>query len=212
MKKTISKLKDPNVLRKVIAAIVFVLVFAGMLYFKAKQDKILVEDSIISAPIINIVPSTAGKLDEVSVYENEHVRKGDPVMTVAGQTTYAATDGLVVTANNTVGGMVGPQSTVVQMINPAEIRVAGTIDENKGLNLIKVGQVVSFTVDAYPGKKYWGYVDEVSPSAKQTQSAFAISSERPTQQFVIYARFDTAQYLEIKNGMSAKMTVFTKMP
>jgi multidrug resistance efflux pump len=105
---------------------------------------------------------------------------------------------------------VSTQTQLVQLINTNNIRVAGTLGENKGLNQIRVGQVTSFTVDAFPGKMYWGYVDEISPSAKQTQLSFSISSERPTQQFVIYAKFNAAQYPEIKNGMSAKMTVYTK--
>jgi multidrug resistance efflux pump len=78
------------------------------------------------------------------------------------------------------------------------------------LDQIKVGQVVSFTIDAFPGKTYWGYVDEVAPTAKTSQLSFSISSERPTQQFIVYARFNSAKYPEIKNGMSAKMTVYTK--
>jgi multidrug resistance efflux pump len=89
------------------------------------------------------------------------------------------------------------------------MRVAGTIDENKGLDKIHVGQVASFTVDAYPGKKFWGYVDEISQTANQTQASFSISSTRPTQQFTVYVRFNANDYPELKNGMSAKMVVFT---
>jgi len=41
------------------------------------------------------------------------------------------------------------------MINFADMRVAGTIDENKGLDKIKIGQIVSFTVDALPSMTFW---------------------------------------------------------
>jgi multidrug efflux pump subunit AcrA (membrane-fusion protein) len=98
------------------------------------------------------------------------------------------------------------------MINFADMRVAGTIDENKGLDKVKIGQTVSFTVDALPGTTFWGYVDEISPTAKQTQLQFSVSSERPTQQFLVYARFNSYAYPQIKNGMSAKMTVYTNTP
>jgi multidrug resistance efflux pump len=90
------------------------------------------------------------------------------------------------------------------------MRVVGTIDENKGLNNIQVGQAVSFTIDALPGSTYWGYVDEISPSAKAAAFSFASSTERATQQFIVYAKFDSANYPNIKNGMSAKMVVYTK--
>ena len=96
------------------------------------------------------------------------------------------------------------------MIRPVNLRVTGTIDENKGLNSIRVGQVVSFTVDALPGNTYWGYVDEISPSAVAPAFSFSTSTERATQQFTIYAKFDTTAYPTVKNGMSAKMVVYTK--
>jgi hypothetical protein len=41
---------------------------------------------------------------------------------------------------------------------------------------------------------------------------FSVSSERPTQQFLIYARLNAYAYPQIKNGMSAKMTVYTNTP
>ena len=96
------------------------------------------------------------------------------------------------------------------MIRPVNMRVTGTIDENKGLNTIHVGQVVSFTIDALPGKTFWGYVDEISASAVAPAFSFSTSSERPTQQFTVYAKFDTSANPAIKNGMSAKMVVYTK--
>jgi multidrug resistance efflux pump len=96
------------------------------------------------------------------------------------------------------------------MIRPVNLRVTGTIDENKGLKDIHVGQVVSFTVDALPGNTYWGYVDEISPSAVAPAFSFSTSTERATQQFTVYAKFDSALYPAIKNGMSAKMVVYTK--
>jgi multidrug resistance efflux pump len=112
-------------------------------------------------------------------------------------------------ANNQLGSSAGPTNPVVQIINPNDMRIAGTIDENKGLSDIHVGQVASFTVDALPGQNFWGYVDEISPSAKTTALSFSISSERPTQQFVVYVRYDANKYPEIKNGMSAKLTIYT---
>jgi multidrug resistance efflux pump len=88
--------------------------------------------------------------------------------------------------------------------------VVGKIDENKGLKDIRVGQTVSFTVDALPGNTYWGYIDEISPSALAPAFSFSTSSERSTQQFNVYAKFDSSLYSLIKNGMSAKIVVYTR--
>lgn len=209
MKKLFKHFKNPKVFRTFLAIVGIIIVLAGVLYYEFTHSRVFIDNSLVDAPITVIAPSSAGTLIEMDAYEGEMVKKGDALAVVSGQTIHTDTDGLIIQANNQIGSSVSPQSTLVQLINLSNMRIAGTIDENKGLNDIHVGQVASFTVDALQGKTFWGYVDEISPSAKQTQLSFSISSERPTQQFVVYVRFDANKYPEIKNGMSAKMTVFT---
>ena len=204
------KIRNPKVLRIIILVILVILIVGSFLFFEMKQGRVFIDDSLVNAPISSIAPTTPGTLTEIDVYDNEKVTKGDQIAIVNGQPMYANTNGLIIMANNQIGSLVGPTAPVGQLINPTNMRIAGTLDENKGLDQIRIGQVVSFTVDALPGKTFWGFVDEISPSAVQTQAAFSISSERPTQQFVVYARFDATKYPAIKNGMSAKMTVYTK--
>jgi len=210
MKKLFSLFKNKKFLKRFgIVVLVIVLISSYFLYEKV-SNRIFIDDSLIQAPLINISPSQSGKVQEIDVTEGQSVQKGDTLAVVGSETLRTDTDGLIVSAQDLTGSSVSPQTQLIQMIRPVDLRVAGTIDENKGLDTIKVGQVVSFTVDAFPGKTYWGYVDEISPTAKTAQLSFSISSERPTQQFIVYARFDSAKYPEIKNGMSAKMTVYTK--
>ena len=191
--------------------ILFIVLLVGAyVFYQKKTGRIFIDDSLVAAPVITISPTNAGKVTEMDAYDGEEVKKGDTLAIVSGNTIHADTDGLIISAANQTGGSVSPQTQLIQMIRPVDLRVAGTIDENKGLDQIKVGQVASFTIDAFPGKTYWGFVDEVSPSAKQTQISFSISNERPTQQFVVYVRYDHTRYPEIKNGMSAKMTVYTR--
>jgi len=209
MKRVKTIIKNKKFLKMVgIVFVVLILVgayFAYVLY----TGRIFIDDSLIQAPIITISPSASGKVQEMDVQEGQYVHKGDQLAIVGSQTLRADTDGLVVTAPDETGSTVNTTTQLIQMIRPVDLRVAGTIDENKGLNQIKVGQVVAFTVDAFPGKTFWGYVDEVSPTAKTAQLSFSISSERPTQQFVVYTKFNATQYPQIENGMSAKMTVYT---
>lgn len=211
MKKAVSQIKNKKFLKQFGIFLVVVLLIIAYFLYKNMTGRIFIDDSLIQAPIITVSSSSVGKVLEMDVTEGQQVQKGDPLAVVGSETLHAATDGLIVTAPDLTGSTVSPQTQLVQMIQPVDLRVAGTIDENKGLNQIKLGQVVSFTVDAFPGKTYWGYVDEISPTAKTAQLSFSISSERPTQQFIIYAKFDSAKYPEIKNGMSAKMTVYTKI-
>lgn len=212
MKKVVSKFKDKNFLKRFSIILVIILLIIGFIVYQKLVDRVSIDDSLVQAPIISISPSSAGKVQEIDVTEGEQVQKGETLAVVGSETIRAYSDGLIIYAPNIVGSSVSPQTQLIEMIQPTDLRIAGTIDENKGLNEVKVGQVVSFTVDAFPGKTFWGYVDEVSPTAKTAQLSFSISSERPTQQFVVYARFNSAEYPEIENGMSAKMTVYTRMP
>src|SRR5262249_54386642 len=99
---------------------------------------------------------------------------------------------------------------VVEMIDPSELRVVGKVDENKGLDRIAVGDSVSFTVDAFGGKTYSAVVDEISPTSEQSGIVFNISDKREVKQFDVKARFDTAAYPELRNGMSARMWIYQK--
>jgi multidrug resistance efflux pump len=212
IKRLLKKIKEPKTMRAILVIIVAIGLIGGYLFYEKLRDRVNIEDSLIQAPIITISPEAPGKILDIKVYEGEKVKRGDALAVVGTNSLNAYQDGLVVSTNNAIGSIASAQTPVVQMINFADMRVAGTIDENKGLNRVKVGQAVSFTVDALPGKTFWGYVDEISPTAKQTQLQFSVSSERPTQQFLVYAHFNAYAYPQIKNGMSAKMTVYTNTP
>lgn len=209
MKNIIQKIRRPEILRPLILVLVVLTIIVSYVFYQMRTSRIFIDDSLVDATPITISGAGSGKLTEVDVYEGERVSKGDSLAIVGGQTLYAETNGLITFTDKQIGSLVTSQTPIVQLIRSEDMRIAGTIDENKGLSDIAVGQVVSFTVDALPGQTFWGYVDEVSPTAKSTQNAFSISSERPTQQFVVYAKYNSAQYPAIKNGMSAKMTIYT---
>ena len=90
------------------------------------------------------------------------------------------------------------------------MKVVGQIEETKGLKNIAAGQRATFTVDAFPGKTYEGVVDEVSAVSDDTGVVFDISDQRPVKKFDVKVRFNVADYPELKSGMSAKITVYTK--
>jgi len=194
-----------------ISGICTLVVVVGLcIYFYTIANRIYIDNSLIQAPIITISPSSAGKVQEIDVKEGQLVSSGDVLAVVGSETIRAQTDGLITSANDLTGSAVNQQTQLIQMIRPVNLKVNSTIDENKGLSDIKVGQVVSFTIDALPGNTYWGYIDEISPSANTPAFSFSSSTERPTQQFTVYAKFNTALYPNIKNGMSTKMVVYTK--
>ncbi len=67
-----------------------------------------------------------------------------------------------------------------------------------------------FTVDAFGGQTFTGVIDEVAPTSNQSGIVFNISNQRQVQQFDVKARFDTTAYPQLRNGMSARMWIYTK--
>jgi multidrug resistance efflux pump len=210
MRKLIRLFKNKKFLRISGAILVLILLSLSYIYFQKTTGRIFIDNSLISAPIITVSPSSSGKVQEIDVKEGQTVQNGDTLAIVGSETLRADTEGLVISAADLTGSMVNQQTQLIQIIRPVNMRVTGTIDENKGLNNIRVGQAVSFTVDALPGKTYWGYIDEISPSAVASTFSFSTSTERATQKFTVYAKFNSIQFPSIKNGMSAKMVIYTK--
>ena len=193
----------------VAGVLLIVACLAGVLFLKSSSTSVSIDTSRIAAPIINIGPQAEGILSEVNVRPGDMVTAGEPVARVGSEILSAEIAGLVIGTQNTPGQVFMPGSPVVTMIDPSQLRVVGTIDENKGFAKIKVGDPVTFTVDAFGSKQFTGIVDEIAPTSNQSGIVFNISSERETQQFDIKVRFDTAAYPELRNGMSARMSVYT---
>lgn len=204
-----SVLKSPWVINMGWAVLVIIIVGTAV-YLKSSSTRIGIDTSLVSAPLIDLSPTTSGQLQAVYVSEGDTVPANTPVAEVGSEIIKTKIAGEVVTIDNEIGKTFNPGQAVVTMIDPTQLRVVGTIDENKGLSQIKVGQLASFTVDAFGSKQYTGVVDEIDPTSNQSDVVFNISDQREEQQFNVKVRFDTSEYLEIKNGMSAKLTIFTK--
>jgi multidrug resistance efflux pump len=210
MKNRFALFKNKKLLKTAGGVCLIILLVGLYILFQKMTGRIFIDNSLIQAPVITLSPSASGKVSEIDVKEGQTVQNGDTLAVVGSETIRADTDGLVISAPDLTGSTVTPQTQLIQMIRPVNMRVTGSMDENKGLNDVRVGQVVSFTVDALPGSTFWGYVDEISPAAVAPAFSFSTSSERPTQQFTVYAKFNAIAYPAIKNGMSAKMVVYTK--
>lgn len=193
--------------------IIFVVIFgalAGFLFWQMTKNTVFVEDSVLDAPIINLSPTSAGTLNALYVKEGDRIPANSEVALVGSQIIYAKEGGIVSFAPDVLGSYFSPGQTVVSVVNIAEMRVVGEIKETDGLSKLKIGQRAIFTVDAFDGKEYDGIVDQVSPVSNENGVVFSISDKRPVKRFDVKLRFDIARYPELKSGMSAKMTVYTK--
>lgn len=181
-----------------------------IIYLQVSGARVSIDQSSIEAPQIDLTASQPGILQSIAVNPGDSVPADTVVAQVGNQLIKTKVAGIIVSTNAVIGAQVNANQSVVTMIDPTALRVVGKVDENKGLSRIAVGDPVTFTVDAFGGKTYTGVIDEVSPTSNQSGIVFNISDQRQTQQFDVKARFDTTAYPELKNGMSARMWVYSQ--
>lgn len=189
---------------------ILLVILVVFIFWRILGNEIKIENSFIDAPIINLSSTTIGILDSIYVNVGQEIQPNTPVAKVGNETIMSKVGGIIVYANHQEGQVFSPGATVVSMINPSEERVVGKIDENKGLSDIKVGQVATFTVDAYGSKKFNGVVDSINPISDQSGVVFSISDKRQVKQFDVKVLFDIKAHPEFKQGMSAKITIYKK--
>lgn len=211
LSQNISKNKSNSTQSVAILGFVLLIVIAviGVFYFMVTKNQIYTDAAVIEAPSITIASEQGGIIQKILVNEGDLVPADTVVAQISNQVLKTKEAGLVIDVQKTIGKTVTVGEPIVTLISPTELRVITHIDENNGLNNIHIGQAVVFTVDAFGSKKYAGTVEEISPTSRQSGIVFNISDQRQVQQFDVKIRFDVEQYLELKNGMSAKVTIYT---
>jgi multidrug resistance efflux pump len=194
------------------AAVALVIAFGatGLIYWYVTSARLYVDTSSIEAPEIDLAPSAPGILENVYVQEGDEVPANTTVARVGDELIQTKVAGLILSVPNTIGAQVAAGTPVVTMIDPTQLRVVGEVDEDKGLSRIQVGDPVTFTVDAFGSQQFSGVVDEIAPTSQQSQIVFNISDQREEQQFDVKVRFDANAYPQLKNGMSARMWIYTQ--
>jgi multidrug resistance efflux pump len=196
-------------MQSVIGILAILLVAGSALFYKSLSSRVSIDQSLVSAPIILIGPENGGVLDEVYVKAGDKVSAGEELARVGGEVLTAKVSGIIIEVNNTPGQVFSALTMpVIKMIDPTELRIVGRIKETEGLADIKVGDSVSFTVDAFGGKAFAGVVDSIAPTSNESGLAFSISDKREVKEFEVKVKYDVAAHPEFKNGMSAKMKVF----
>ena len=190
------------------AVVVVAIALAGFIYWNITSARTYVENASISAPVVTLSTKTGGVLQEIFAKEGDMVQDNAPIARVGNELIKSQNSGTVLTINSDIGANFAPGQAVATMIDPAQLRVVGQVQEDKGLKDIQIGQTAIFTVDAFGSKEYTGIVDQINPSANQGDIVFNISNTRQENNFDVKVRFDISQYPELKNGMSAKIWIY----
>ncbi|MDE2399677.1 MAG: efflux RND transporter periplasmic adaptor subunit [Patescibacteria group bacterium] len=197
-------------MHSLIAFLVIFGLLSVFLFWQANRNTVYIENADLEAPIINLTASSPGVLNALYVKEGDNVAANTQIALVGSQIISTQNAGVVASAPMLLGAYFMPGQTVVSIVNNQEMKVVGQIEETKGLSDLKVGQKAAFSVDAFPGRMYEGLVSEISPVSNDNGIIFSISDQRPIKKFDIKVSFKVADYPELKSGMSAKITVYTK--
>ena len=191
-----------------IFSILAILIFTVVVLLVISNNRIQIDDSQILASTIDISSKSGGALQEVYVKIGDVVGANTVLARVGTELLKTNSEAEVIKINDTIGEIFNPGAAVVGVINPSDLRVVGKLEEDKGLKDVRIGQKAIFTVDAFGSKEFEGVVDEISPTAHNSDVVFSISDKRAENSFDIKVRFDVSKYPELKNGMSAKITIF----
>ena len=199
--------------RRALALAAFLLVVVGggiavLAYIGVSGKSVYIDKATVSAPEAQLAPTVAGNLMHTYVAVGDLIAPNTVVAQVGVELIKSTAGGLVIDARTDIGTLIDPGTPVVTTIDPSALRVVGQVQEDKGLTDIKVGDVATFTVDAFGSQKFQGVVDEISPTSNTGDVVFTVSDNRQEQNFDVKVRFDTTQYPQLKNGMSAKIWVY----
>ena len=175
---------------------------------KLSSSRVYTDKADIEAPIITLAPHSSGVLQKVLVNVGDKVDANSVVAQVGNELIKTKSAGIITSTADNIGKLVNPGEAIVSMVDPNELHVVAHIEEDKGLSDIRIGQNVSFTIDAFSGNEYSGVVDEISPTKHSGDVVFTISDKREVQQFDVKIRFNIDAHPELSNGMSAKVWIY----
>ncbi|HUX35896.1 MAG TPA: HlyD family efflux transporter periplasmic adaptor subunit [Candidatus Paceibacterota bacterium] len=181
---------------------------AGAYWWLVINREVYTDNAQISAPLIQLSPDTPGVLKQLMVNEGDKVDANTPVARIGDGYLMTRTSGVIVSVSNVIGALVSPGDPVVTMINPSDLRVVASIDEDKGFSDVRLGERAEFTVDAFGSQKFEGVVDEIAQTSHQSSVVFSISDKREVQQFDVKIKYDTSKYPQLLNGMSARVWIY----
>jgi multidrug resistance efflux pump len=138
------------------------------------------------------VAETKGRLAEVEVNRRE------AVVLAPGP---AVVDVLAVRA----GDLVPPNQPVARILRDDDLWVKVFVPETE-LGKVRLNQQVDVTVDAFPGKKLPGTVDQIASASEFTPRNIQSIDERRHQVFAIKVKVDNHEGL-FKSGIAAEVTI-----
>lgn len=158
-------------------------------YFFSTENAQITADNVTISPLVsgNIVTWTVKEGDEVKA--GQILGRQDIGTTISSSEINVKTmdatasalqskadikspiDGKVVKSNIVIGEALSPGMQAAIVADTNHMYINANVEETKIFN-IKVSQKVDIKIDAYPGKKFTGYVESISQTTQNAFSSF----------------------------------------
>lgn len=189
----------------------FVVVIAGAAVFgyQAWQGtkRVELEEASIRAPQISLPAREGGTLKQVYVSVGDDVLPHRPIARVGNEVITSDVPATVVSVRDDVGASIPSGTVVVNLIDRSDLRAVGLVDEDGGLADLRVGQRADIEVDAFGGRSFHGYVEEIASRPRRQAVSFSISEKEEARQYEVKVHFDGAVPADLRQGMSAEVEV-----
>ncbi|RNB80119.1 HlyD family secretion protein [Brevibacillus fluminis] len=206
--------------------ILMVLVCGGVggYYWYQGANYISTEDARLTGDIYRVMPKMSGKLMQLNVQEGDSVIADQPVGQVDSSNLAtnlldnavlrAPITGKVIKTQAKVGEVVAAGQPIAMVVDKNSLYLSANIEETN-LSRLHVGEVVDFTVDAFPGNHFTGKLSEIGEATNSTFSLLPATSTsgnftKVTQRIPIKIAIDSTNGIELSPGMSAVIKIHVK--
>lgn len=196
--------------RRVIAfsAVVILLGVAGLGYeIWRNATWVDLENEMISAPQVTLPARAGGTLKAVYSSVGDQVQANRPIARVGNEVITSDVDGTIVTIRDDLGAAIAPGTAVAGLIDRGDLRAVGTVDEDKGLEDLHIGQRAEVKVDAFSGRSFAGFVEKISARPQQQAVTFSISDKDDPREYEVTVHLDGQPDPDLRQGMSGEISV-----
>jgi multidrug resistance efflux pump len=209
---------------KIALAIIIVLALLAAIgfavsYFLNASRFVSTDNAQVDGTQIPIVAPASGTLTGWEVTVGTVLHKDQVLGRVELQGAYvqpqlpirAPADATVATTNTAEGAYLTAGSQLAIAYDPADVYVTARVDETD-IDEVQVGRPVDFTVDAYPGRTFRGYVDQIQGGAAAVFSPFPQSNsggnfQKVTQVIPVRVGITDMQGADLIPGMNVTVDI-----
>jgi len=176
------------------------------------------DDAQVTGNIVNIVSTTPGTLNSLTVQIGDNVSANQVVGTVqvtgndAIANLTAPFSGLIVQVPGVAGQTVTPNVAIAQEVDPSSVNITAYVDES-AIKSISIGQFVEIHVDAYSNTSFTGRVIQIVGAAASqfsllpTQDNTSGNFTKVSQRIPVIVTLASNQGQALLPGMSAEVKI-----